>query len=366
MPLSRRDFCHLLGAGAAAPAVLPRVREGNCGWTTDPFIRLDNNENPYGPSPAARAAMAAVLPEGGRYPGSQPLVAAIARENGVAEANVLLTVGATEGLGICARTFTGPAAPLVTGAPSYAAIATAAEAMGHPVIRVPLREDGGLDLDLMARQAQGAGLVYLCNPNNPTGTLVPGAELRRFIARVEATAPATTIVVGEAYHEYVESPGYESAVGAALRSPRVIVNRTFSKLYGLAGLRLGYLIAQEETLRRVAAQRVPLGAGVVAIAAALAALADAPERERQRRLNTAGRKAAERFCAGRGWRFHTAHANYLFLDVGRDVTRLRAACQEQGLLIGRPYPPADTWARITIGTPDEMHRGLAILARVLR
>ncbi|MDX2119877.1 MAG: hypothetical protein SF070_02320 [Gemmatimonadota bacterium] len=99
--------------------------------------------------------------------------------------------------------------------------------------------------------------------------------------------------------------------------------------------------------------------------AALAVLADVPERERQRRLNTPGRKAAERFCAACGWRSHVAHANYLFLDVGRDVTGLRAACQERGLLIGRPYPPAETWARITIGTPEEMRRGLAILARVL-
>ena len=109
MPLSRRDFCHLLGAGTAAPMILPRVQQGGLRRTADPLIRLDSNENPYGPSPTARAAMAAAFPECGRYPNSQPLVAAIARENGVAEANVLLTVGATEGLGVCARSFTAPA-----------------------------------------------------------------------------------------------------------------------------------------------------------------------------------------------------------------------------------------------------------------
>ena len=136
-----------------------------------------------------------------------------------------------------------------------------------------------------------------------------------------------------------------SAVGEALRSPRVIVNRTFSKLYALAGLRLGYLIAQEETLRRITARRVPIGASVVAIAAALAVLADAPERERQRRLNTAGRKAAERFCAERGWRFPAAHANYLFLEVGRDVTPApgrmpgAGAARSAGPILGRYLGP---------------------------
>lgn len=363
MPLTRRDFCHLVGAGVALPA-LGRT-EGRESRTGDGPVRLDNNENPYGPSPAARTAMAAALADGGRYPSTGPLIAAIAAANGVAESNVLLTVGATEGLGLSARVFTRPDAPLVTSAPCYAAIATATEQLGHPVIRVPIRGEGGLDLEVMSERARTAGLVYLCNPNNPTGTLITGSTLRDFVNRVLATAPAATIMVGEAYHEYIEAPGYESAVNLALESPRVLVNRTFSKLYGLAGLRLGYLIGQEETLKRVAVHRVPLGASGIGIAAAMAALADEPERLRQRALNTAGRKSTERYLAERGLRFYPAHASYLFVEIGRDVVGFRAACESEGLLIGRRYPPADTWARITIGTPDDMRRALPIFTEVL-
>jgi histidinol-phosphate aminotransferase len=365
MRVSRRDFCQLAGMGAGIPLLAPgwewRVpRAGGEGP-----LRLDSNENPYGPSPAARAAMERALADGGRYPSTGALIAAIAAANGVAESNVLLTVGATEGLAIGARAFTGPDAPLVTAAPSYAAIATAAMQLGHPVIRVPIAADGSLDLGAMAARAKGAGLLYLCNPNNPTGTLVTGGALSDFVSRVERVSPATTIVVGEAYHEYIETPGYQSAVPLALESPRVVVNRTFSKLYGLAGMRLGYLIGQESTLKRVAAHRVPLGANVAAIAAAMTVLADEPERLRQRALNTAGRRDAERFFAGRGRRFYPAHANYLFVDIKRDVANFRAACERRGLLIGRPYPPADTWARITIGTPEEMRRALPIFEEVL-
>ena len=364
MPLSRRDFCQLVGAGATLPALLPPVTTHRA--QKDPVgpIRLDSNENPYGPSPAARAAITAALTDTGRYPTSEPLIAAIAQSNGVAEANVLLTVGATEGLRLCARAYTRPDAPLVTGAPSYGAIATATEALGHPVVRVPISPDGSLDLDAMLDGSRGAGLLYLCNPNNPTGTLIGGSALREAMVRLQATSPDTTIVVGEAYHEYVETPGYESAVSAALQSPRVVVNRTFSKLYALAGLRLGYLIGQEETINGLSVHRVPIGASVPSIAAGLAVLADEPERIRQRARNTAGRKSTERFFRERGWRFYPAHANYLFVDIGRDFTAFRSACQERGLLIGRHYPPADTWARLTIGTPEEMRRALPIFAAV--
>jgi len=366
MPLSRRGFCQLLGVGAGLPLIASR-REGRAPLQLpESPIRLDSNENPYGPSPAARTAMASALADGGRYPSTGALIATIAAANGVAESNVLVTVGATEGLAISARTFTRPDAPLVTAAPTYGAIATATELLGHPVRRVPVAGDGALDLAAMADQARGAGLLYLCNPNNPTGALITGDAVRDFVSQVESISPTATIVVGEAYHEYIDAPEYRSAVSLALQSPRVLVNRTFSKLYGLAGLRLGYLIGQEPTLKRLAVHRVPLGANNVAIAAAMAVLADEPERLRQRALNTAGRKEAERFFAARGRRFYPAHANYLFVEIKRDLTSFRAACEARGLLIGRLYPPADTWARITIGTPDEMRHGLAIFEEVLR
>jgi len=328
-------------------------------------IRLDSNENPYGPSPVARAAMTQAMADGGRYPGAQSLTAAIARANGVAATNVLLTVGATEGLVVSAEAFTKRDAPLVTASPSYGAIVSATERIGHPVIKVPILADGRVDLDTMADRAQGAGLVYICNPNNPTGSIVSAVALRAFIARVSVASPQTTIVIGEAYHEYIDAPAYATAVPQAVENPRVLVNRTFSKLYGLAGLRLGYLIGHADALAQVAPLRVPLGANIAAIAAATASLADDAERLRQRELNRVGRKAAERFFAERGFRNYPAEANYLFVDIRRDVAAFRMSCEARGLLIGRPYPPADSWARFTIGTPDEMQGAFSVLQALL-
>lgn len=367
MTLTRRDFCGLLGAATLAHRTgFATERVGlSAVWPSDRPIRLDSNENPYGPPPAAREAILNAIADGGRYPSSQTLVAAIAAANRVPEANVLLTVGATEGLYLAARAFTRPDAGLVTAAPTYAAIATATEGLGHPVTRVPILPDGGLDLETMAERARGAGLVYLCNPNNPTGVLTRAAEVAGFIARVGAASPEATVVVGEVYHEYIDNPAYASVAAASLTNPRILVSRTLSKLYGLAGLRLGYLIGHQDTLAKLMPLRVPLGANSLGIAAAVAALSDQREVARQRRLNREGREVAEKFFRDRHWRFHPAAANYLFVDVKRDIRAFRTACEEKGLLVGRHYPPADTWMRLTIGTPEEMRRAFAIFETVL-
>ena len=367
MSLTRRNFCGLLGAAMLLPAetadahlTVPPSRH-----PAIPPIRLDSNENPYGPFPVAREAIQRAIADGGRYPSSGALVTAIAAANRVPEANVLLTVGATEGLYMAARAFTRPDAGLVTAAPTYAAIATATEGLGHPIVRVPIRENGALDLDSMAERAKGAGLVYVCNPNNPTGVLTPGAELAAFIAKVGSESPEATVVVGEVYHEYIDDPGYASVVPTALSNPRILVSRTLSKLYGLAGFRLGYLIGHEETLRKLIPLRVPLGPNLIGIVAGVASLGDQAEVARQRRLNREGRESAERFFRSRSLRFYPATANYLFVDVERDIRAFRTMCEEKGLLIGRYYPPAETWMRLTIGTPQEMRGALGILGGVL-
>ncbi|MEO7456536.1 MAG: aminotransferase class I/II-fold pyridoxal phosphate-dependent enzyme [Gemmatimonadaceae bacterium] len=358
MTVSRRDFCHRLSAVVPAALLAQRIP-----MLPAETIRLDSNENPYGPFPSARGAIARAIADGNRYPGGdvQALVDEIAKQNGVGPSNVLLTVGATEGLIMCARAFTRPDAALVTAAPSYETIAATAERLRSPVIRVPLRDDGRLDLDTMSARAATAGLVYACNPNNPTGVSIPATAMRSFIA----SAPHTTFVIGEAYHEYVETPGYESMATDAMRNSRIVVSRTFSKLYGLAGLRLGYLIAADTTIRELARLRVGLGANSLAVMAAAVSLHDVEEQDRQRRLTRESREATMRFFSERGWRVLPGEANYLFVDIKRDLPTFRAACESRGLLVGRIYPPATTWMRITIGTRDEMQRAFAILGDVL-
>ena len=366
MPLSRRDFCGVLGSAMLVPSgTVADRRAAPLPIRPSAPLRLDSNENPYGPPPAAREAIIQAIADGGRYPSSRDLVVALAAASGVPEANILLTVGATEGLYLAARAFTQPDAGLITAAPSYAAIATATEQLAHPVTRVPIRPDGGLDLAAMAERARGAGLVYLCNPNNPTGVLTPAAEVASFITRVGAASPRTTIVVGEVYHEYIDDSRYASVAPAVLTNPRILVSRTLSKLYGLAGLRLGYLIGHQDTLTRLTPLRVPIGANSLGVAAAVAALGDQREVARQRQLNRQGREQAEKFFRERNWRFYPAAANYLLVDVKRDIRTFRTACEEKGLLIGRHYPPADTWMRLTIGTPEEMRGAFAILETVL-
>lgn len=359
MTVSRRDFCHQLSALVPASALLAERLALDL---ADP-IRLDSNENPYGPSPSARSAIIRALGDGHRYPGPDvaALVTEIARREGVAPANVMLTVGATEGLQMCARAFTTRDAGLVTAAPSYEAIASATERLGHPVTRVPVRDDGRLDLATMAARAAAGGLAYVCNPNNPTGVSVTAASLRDFVRSV----PQATVLVGEAYHEYIDTPGYESMAADAVRNPRILVSRTFSKLYALAGLRIGYLIGAESTLRTLAPLRVNLGANMAALAGATASLLDGDERTRQRRVTREGRIVAQQFFAQRGFRMLPGEANYLFVDIRRDLPAFRALCETRGLLVGRLYAPANTWMRITIGTPDEMQRAFTILEGAL-
>jgi histidinol-phosphate aminotransferase len=363
----RREFLHLLGIGSAL-ALSPMNALGALSTWPAPLsgpVRLDSNENPYGPGPAARAAIVDAIQTAGRYPETRSLVQAIAARENVAAENVMLTVGATEGLSISARAFTRPDASLVTPAVSYETIATAVERLGNPVVRTPLLPSGQIDLDAMAGKAQGSGLLFVCNPNNPSGVSVTDSNLKAFADKLRASAPGATLLVGEAYHEYVGTASYATAVPWAVQAPGVLVSRTFSKLYGLAGLRLGYLIGHSDTIRAAGKHRVGLGASNVAIAAAAAALGDGKERERVRTLTREGRERTARYFVDHGWKCYTPEANYVFFESRRDIDGLRAACANKGLTIGYPYPAARTWARITIGTPDEMTTAFGVLDSVL-
>src|SRR6266513_2708364 len=248
--ISRRKFAQLLGAGAAAAVVRPTFS-----FATEPVpksmvqgvVRLSANENPYGPSPKALKAMNDAFNLSCRYPDehNDMLIDALAKLNGVNRNEILLGDGSGESLKLCAETVTGPKqGTLVVGDPTFEAIINNASANGAEVVKVPLTGTFNHDLPKMMDAAK-EGLIYVCNPNNHTASITPKNEVRDFITK---TPRQTMILVDEAYFHYADSPDYESAIPLIKDHPNLIVSRTFTKIYGMAGLRCGYAVAQPETI----------------------------------------------------------------------------------------------------------------------
>lgn len=381
MTVSRRSFVRILGGGAGAVALpslafvngrgseaLAAVISGEVPpVTTADVYRLDSNENPRGPFPSVMARLREALAGSSRYPYqvSSDLRAAIAAAHGVKNENVLLGCGSGEILRVSIDAWCSATKPLVTAAPTYEGPANRANAMGIPVRAVRVGADLGLDLAAMAAAATGAGVVFLCNPNNPTGTVHGAAAVRDFVERVVRTSEAT-VVVDEAYHEYCEHPDYASARPLALATPRVVVVRTLSKAFGLAGLRVGYAIGHKDAIAAMQRHRLANGINQLGGAAALAALtAGASELDRERALNRDGRELATTFFRKAGYTVTPSHANFVLVDIGRAVKPVQEALRTRGVLVGRPFPPLDTHLRVSIGTAEELRGALPIIGEVL-
>jgi histidinol-phosphate aminotransferase len=378
MTYSRRGFVRSLGAGTAASLLAPSLggrglealAMGGAETRVAPgagVIRLDSNENPDGPAPVALEAIRAALGESHRYPDDAvvALQAAIATLHGTDPYHVRLGCGSTDILRAAVTTFTSPTRALVTAAPSFETPAQTAETLGVPVRAVRVTADLTLDLDAMAAAARGAGMVYLCNPNNPTATVEGGELVRQFIERVVHDTPDITVLVDEAYHDYVEDPGYSSAVPLALTNPRVVVARTFSKVYGLAGLRVGYAVGRPSTMTTLERHTLDLGVNALGAAAALASLKAKGHVARERARNHQAREYTCRALVAMGVACSASEANFVLVDVQRDPRDFRAACRDRGVLVGRPFPPLETHARITIGTLAEMRQAVAVFKQVL-
>jgi histidinol-phosphate aminotransferase len=335
-------------------------------------IRLGSNENPTGLCPAARQAYLAAIEEANRYPGGAGgmLAGAIAERHQVDSSWVYITPGSGELLRAATVAFTSPTRALVTAAPSFEAPARVAEMTGAPVRSVRVTEDGGLDLTAMAASAEGAGLFFLCNPNNPTGGHVTATAVAAFVAKVKAAAPDARVLVDEAYFDYVGDPAYASAVPLAIADRRVLVTRTFSKLFGMAGLRVGYAIAHPETL---AALR-PSGAGGImtggmcgaSLAAAAAALADTAHVAAERTRNDAVRRFTRGRFEAAGYRVLPSSANFVMIDIKRSAGAFAGLCRQQQIYVARPFPPLTTCVRVTIGTMSEMEEAVPAMLALLR
>jgi histidinol-phosphate aminotransferase len=327
-------------------------------------VRLSANENPYGPPPAALEALARAVAESNRYPDAREdaLRAALAAHHGVAPENVVLGCGSSQILHAVVAAFAPAGSRVVTADPTFEAVGRYAEARGLAVDRLPLTTDRRHDLGAMRAALGGAGLVYVCNPNNPTASLTPDGELRGFLAAL----PADRVARGdEADHHYAEAtPGYASVAGLAATRANVVVARTFSKIYGMAGLRCGYAVGAAPTIEKLRAQLPWDASNALALAAAEAALGETAHLAAARRKNAEVRAWSIGEVERTGARTIPSAANFFMSDLGTDVGPLIKALHGEGIDVGRRFAAMPTHLRVTVGTEDEMRAFVAAFHRV--
>jgi histidinol-phosphate aminotransferase len=363
-PLTRRRFASALGAALGAAVVRPSPAAAAPEAPAPGVVDLSSNENPYGPAPAALEAMTRSQAVAGRYPDAaeRETVEAIARLHGVGPERVVLGCGSSEVLRLCDAAFLGPGRTVVAAEPTFEAVLHYAKVTRAEAVTVPLTADFRHDLPAMARVCDArTGLVYVCNPNNPTGTIVTGEELLAFLAQVP---PTTVVVVDEAYHHFVEAPAYRSAVELIDRFSNVVVTRTFSKIYGMAGMRLGYGVASAANAEALRAHAAWSNVNVAVLAAARASLAEEGLVPRQRERLNGTRRWLSSELAGDGRRAIPSEANFVMIDAGGDVKPLIAAFEARGIRVGRRFAALPTWLRVTIGTPEETRAFLEALRTI--
>jgi histidinol-phosphate aminotransferase len=385
MTLSRRAFLRTVrpGAGVLSSAFITargrEALEGERGALHSPIIpppeadeiRISSNENPMGPGPSAVAAIRENLGESNRYPMNSKITDTavqnrIAKMFAVKPENVVLAPGSTEVLRNSIRAFCAPDRPLVTGECSYENPVRDAEYFGVPVKTVAMRDDLNLDLDKMAGAALGAGLVFLCNPNNPTGTAHGRTAIADFVRYVAKESPYTYILIDEAYHDYVTDPNYSSSADIAVKYHNVYVSRTFSKAYGMAGLRQGYAVGGKDPISKLAPYKLTFGTNVLGLSAVSASLDDPAHLQQEIARNTEVRKFTLDFFRGLGYSATDSQTNFIFVKTNIPAKQFREACAKFKVQVGRDFPPYEkTHARISIGTMEEMKKATEVFRQVL-
>lgn len=357
MNSASRSFFSQLAAGSATQ--LPKQ------------IRINGNENPVGPGPTALAAILEELGEANRYPfnstpGNIDLVEVLAARFSVGKDNLVIGAGSSEILRSAVRIYAGNDRHIVTANLTYGTAATEARKHNFPYREVPLDSDLRLDLESMKAEARDSGFVYVCNPNNPTGTIHPASVIEEFIEDTRRIAPEALILIDEAYHDYVTDPAHYTMIPRALRTPNIVVARTFSKAYGMAGLRLGFGVGHADTMAALRRHQLPGNANIMAIAAAVASLRDPDHLEQERQRNADVRAFTESFFKRNGFALTESQCNFLFVDLQRPAKEFREACGKKGIVVGRDFPPFEkTHCRISLGTMQEMEASCAVFAEVL-
>lgn len=347
-----------VGSGAFGAQPLAALAIGTGRRTANGAVRLNSNENPLGISPAAKDALLEAVVLANRYPADQhaTLVSKLAAAHGVADGQVVLGAGSAEILQMAVQAFAAPRARLVMADPTYEAIVNYQLTESYELMKVPLTATREHDLDPMRDAAESSGrpaLVYLCNPNNPTATITPSAAIDAWIA----DAPEHVFFLSdEAYIEYVEDDRMWSSLPWIEKKRNVLVVKTFSKIYGLAGLRLGYGIAHPDTAARLSDFASRNNANQLALAAASASFQDEALMAKSRIVNQEAKGMVQATLDELGLEHMPTQTNFLMHRIGGDLATYRGRMAEAGFLVGRDFPPMLDWNRLSFGLPEDMGR----------
>lgn len=344
----------LTGGGATLGALLERTPGIGTGRTTaDGDIRFNANENPLGVCPTGREAIVNAIADANRYGGRrEEVLDALADYLGVEVANLTLGFGSTEILQICTQAFQGPNTPLIAAEPTFEDIMAYQDTMPFETHLVPLTRDWQHDVQQMRELSlQRPSVVYFCNPNNPTGTITDAADIDAWIADAPET---TTFLMDEAYLEYVTDDRYWDALKWIEDKPNVVVIRTFSKIFGMAGLRLGYAVSHETTAARLLEHSVQNSPGMLAGAAAIASMQDEGLVERALAVNEEAKAIVHTTLDELGLEYLPTNTNFIMHRINGDLATYRDRMAERGLLVGRDFPPMLDHNRLSFALPNEM------------
>lgn len=366
---TRREFGKSFGMLLAAACVSPKFTESagaqNVGISPGDFVRIDFNENPYGPCVRALAAITHSEARACRYPDEmrRKTAEALAALHHVKAENVALGCGSTEILRACDAAFAGAHRQLVVAEPTFEAVTSYAKACRGIAVKVPLTPDFRHDLPAMARACQSeTGLAYVCNPNNPTATINTREEFATFISKVPAS---THVLVDEAYFHFVEDPRYSSVIDMIPRHPNLLVARTFSKVYGMAGMRLGYAVGQKDAIAAIRHELTEDNGNVAVLPAAIASVSDSEIVPLNKKRLNHTRKWVMNELVKSGYHVIPSEANFFMVNTGGDVTPLIEAFYKRKILVGRKFPSMANWLRVTVGKPEEMRLFLTAFKEIV-
>ena len=364
MAVTRRTLLRNLGMGAVAGATVPWVLCATSGagivestrrQAFDGMVLLNHNESAYGPSPKVMAAMQSAMGMANRYAYMQSdlLVEEIANYHGVKREQIILGCGSREILHVSALAFLGNGKRLVQASPTFEAIEHYARSIDAEVVSIPLTPESAHDLDSMLTQVTAStGLVYICNPNNPTASITPRKDLESFISKLPVTC---CVLIDEAYHHYVKrSALYSSFIDSPVHDERVIVCRTFSGAYALAGLPLGYGIGSSRRIELMHAQAAFDVVNVIAARAAAAALEDTENLRDSIKKTEDARQEFVNQATARMLKPIDSHTNFVMMNTRHPAEDVIRHLRQHNVLIGRRFPAMDTYVRVSLGTREEM------------
>jgi histidinol-phosphate aminotransferase len=384
MAFSRREFVRRFGAGGAALATASHIigygreelfafeqgQRGQRPANDGPMLKLSSNENLRGPSPKVievlRQHPSKDLGLGYPPPNQRAFTETIAATYGAKPNNVIVSTGSGAILTAAVMAYCNSERALVSGDPSYGSPAGTAQRIKAPVKLIPVDSKLALDLEGMIRASLGAGLVFLCNPNNPTSSVASTAEVEQTVRTIKQRSPETGILIDEAYLEYATAPGSGTLAKLALELPGVFISRTFSKAYGMAGMRMGYGIGQPETMSKVGRAWGLGDINELQAVAGIAALKDTAHMDWERQENKRVRDWTQAQFREMGFETPESQTNFIFVNIRRPAVEFRDACAARGVSVGRDFPPMEkSYARISLGTMEDMQKAMVVFRQVL-